>query len=150
MGMALFQVNSMTRLRSFEPIPQLGPLISLPEDTLKDMSTGSAVCFRLVRAAACGLLEPELANRLVGSLSHFRWITTCQSFLLLCMSADNDLDREQKRTLHLIAKWVAHVYFQCRYPVPCGSWSAPSAHTFQTPQTARSRCERGRDTLRQI
>ena len=95
----------MTRLQSFKPIPQLEPLVSLPEDTRKDMSTDSAVCFRLVRAAEYGVLEPELAS----SLSHFRWLTTYQPFLLLYMSTNHHLDKEQKRTLHLIAKWVAQV-----------------------------------------
>ena len=94
----------MTSLQSFEHIPQLEPLVSLPEDTLKDMSTDSAVCYRLVRAAECGVLEPELASRLVGSLSRTRWLTTGQSFLLLYLSANHDLDEEQKRTIHLNAK----------------------------------------------
>ena len=106
-----------TRLQSFEPLPQLEPLVSLPKDTLKDMSTDSAVCFRLVRAAGCVVLGSELACRLVGSLAHFRWLTTYQSFLLLCMSANQDLDGEHKRTLRLIAKWVAQVYFHLSFKI---------------------------------
>ena len=54
----------------------------------------------------CDVLEEELANRLAGSLSHSRWLNTGQSYLLLYMSANHDLDEEQKNTLHLIAKWV--------------------------------------------
>ena len=54
-GKTLSQVNSMTSLQSFEPIPQLEPLVSLPEDTLKDMSTDSA--------AKCGVLELELSQQ---------------------------------------------------------------------------------------
>ena len=80
------QQDQLITFQSFEPIPQLEPLVSLPEDILKD----NAICYRLVRAAECGALELELASRLAGGLSHSRWLTTGQSFLLLYMSANHD------------------------------------------------------------
>ena len=63
------------------------------------------------------MLEEELASRLASSLSHSRWLNTGKSYLLLYKSANHDLDEKQERTLHLIAKWVAWVYFHLFFTI---------------------------------
>ena len=116
-GKILSQVNKMTRLAVFEPIPQLEPLMVLSDDILQSMSTDSSLCYKLVKAAQSGVLDPELANRLVGNLSHSRWLTTGQALLLVYMSSDHGLEDEQIRTLNQIVKWVAQVYFHLFYKI---------------------------------
>ena len=130
-GQALFQVNSMTGLQSFEPIPQLEPLVSLPEDRYSqghELSTDSAVCYRLVRAAECDVLEPELTS----SLSNFRWLTTYQPFLLLYMSTSPHLDGKQKRTLHQIAEWVAQAYVHLSFKIQVQRHMVHGSHQLLT------------------
>ena len=106
MGKALSKVNSMARIQSFEPIPQLEPLVSLPDHMYSQGHEHGQHCLLQI-GHECGVLEAELASRLAGSLCHSRWLNTGQSYLLLHMSANLDLDDKQERTLHLITKWVA-------------------------------------------
>ena len=85
------------------------------------MSTDSSLCYKFVKAAQYGVLDPELANRLVGNLYHSRWLTIGQALLLVYMSSDHGLEDEQIRTLNQIVKWVAEVYFHLFYKIK-GQW----------------------------
>ena len=55
-------------------------------------------------------MDVDLVNRLVGNLSHARWLTTAEAILLLQMS-EHDLDEEQCEKLSLLSKWIVQVYF---------------------------------------
>ena len=109
-GKLLSNVNTMSRLREFEPIKELEPMVQLTEKVVKGLSTDSQLAYRLTQTIVKGKMDVDLINRLVGNLSHARWLTTAEAILLLYMS-DHGLDDKQYETLSLLSKWIVQVYF---------------------------------------
>ena len=109
-GKLLSNVNTISRLREFEPIKELEPMVQLSEKVVKGLSTDSQLAYRLTQTIVEGKMDVDLINRRVGNLSHTRWLTTAEAILLLYMS-DHGLDDEQYETLSLLSKWIVQVYF---------------------------------------
>ena len=109
-GKLLKNVNTMKRLEEFQPVEELEPMVELSEEVVSSLSTDSQLAYRLVQAVVAGKLDVDLINRLVGNLSHARWLTTAEAILLLQVS-EHDLDDEQCHTLSLLSKWIVQVYF---------------------------------------
>ena len=109
-GKLLGKVNTMTRLQEFQPIKEVEPMVQLSDDVVKSLSTDSQLAYRLTKAMVEGKMDVDLVNRLVGNLSHARWLTRAEAILLLQMS-EHDLDEEQCEKLSLLSKWIVQVYF---------------------------------------
>ena len=115
-GKKLEKINDLQRVLNFEPIPGLEELVEIPEDIVKNMSTDSSQCYRLLRALRHGCLDQTLANVRCGSLSHARWLTLGEAILMLYMS-DHGLEGEVYRKFILIIKFVSQVYFQIWFDI---------------------------------
>ena len=89
-GKLLKNVNTMKRLEEFQPVEELEPMVELSEEVVSSLSTDSQLAYRLVQAVVAGKLDVDLINRLVGNLSHARWLTTAEAILLLQVS-EHDL-----------------------------------------------------------
>ena len=85
-GKLLANVNSMKRKVNFDPIPGLEPLIDIPDDIVKKMSTDSSVCYRLLCSLRAGSIDPTLVNVQCGALCHSRWLTLGEATMLLYMA----------------------------------------------------------------
>ena len=73
----------MERNLKFTPIPLLQPLVEIPDNILKDMSTDSALSYKLVQALSKGEMSQELADMKSGEICQSRWLTTGMAFMLL-------------------------------------------------------------------
>ena len=49
-GKTLEIINKIKRVLSFDPIPGLEPLIEIPDEVVKKMSTDSSQCYKLLCA----------------------------------------------------------------------------------------------------
>ena len=85
-------------------------MVQLSDKVVKGLSIDSLLTYRLTQTIVEGKMDVDLINRLVGNLSHTRWLTTAEAILLLYMS-DHGLDDEQYETLSLLSKWIVQVYF---------------------------------------
>ena len=74
------------------------------------MSTGAALCYRLLFAIRLGKLNPELAGRKCGPIIHCRLLTTGEALMMLRMS-DHGLKGKKVRKMRLIVNFVVNVYF---------------------------------------
>ena len=108
-GKLFSSVNSMERKETFEPIKLLEPVVYIPDDIARTMSTGSSVAWKLLHAIVCGKLEPDVSALKCGKLSHSRWLTAGMRCLMLYMSKHN-LSRHDEEVLILLATWVTQVY----------------------------------------
>ena len=126
-GKLLTKVNKMKRLSKFEPMVELKPTEELDEQTINSLSTDSQLAYRLVKAMVLGKLDETILNRLVGNLSHARWLTTAEAILLLQVS-EHDLCHEDERKLKLISKWVLQVYLHQFFSIKCNPGIANGPH----------------------
>ena len=101
-------VNSMERKEIFEPIHLLEPLVDIPDEVAKKMSTDSSVAWKILKAMVQGKLEPEVSALMCGKLCHSRWLTAGMRCLMLYMSKHN-LSRHDEEVLKQLATWVMQV-----------------------------------------
>ena len=59
-GRLLSSVNTLKRVKTFDPIPELEKLINIPEDIVKNMSTDASNCYRLLTCLQAGTLDYNL------------------------------------------------------------------------------------------
>ena len=76
----------MKKVFSFEAIPGTEPLIELPVEIVKRMSTDAFLSYKLLYAIRSGKLSPELSSIKCGKIMHSRWLKTSQSIMMLWMS----------------------------------------------------------------
>ena len=109
-GKLLSKVNQLKWLEKFELIRQIEPLIKIPDDILKSMSTDASLSYKLVSCLESGILNPSLVNRKCGNLCHRRWLTTGQAILWLYIS-EHGLEGDILKNLKVLSQFVAQVYF---------------------------------------
>ena len=115
-GKKLEKINDLKRVLTFEPIPGIEELVEIPDDVVRNMSTDSSQCYRLLCALRDGCLSQTLANMRCGSLCHARWLTLGEAIMMLYMS-EHGLDGEVYRKFILIVKYVSQVYFQIWFDI---------------------------------
>ena len=91
-------------------------MITIPDKVVKEMSTDASLTYQLLLAITTGVLTPELANRLCGTICHSRWLTTGESLVMLWMSY-HGLTGVLLRRLKVIVKFVCQVYLPMFYEV---------------------------------
>ena len=99
----------MLRNYNFEPIAALEPLIKIPDEVVRQMSTDASLTYQLLVAIQSGHLTPELGGRLCGTICHSRWLTTGQSLVMLWMS-HHGLSGEVLRRFRVIVTFICQVY----------------------------------------
>ena len=101
-------VNSMERKEIFEPIHLLEPLVDIPDEVAKKMSTDSSVAWKILKTIGQGKLEPEVSALMCGKLCHSRWLTAGMRCLMLYMSK-HILSRHDEEMLKQLATWVTQI-----------------------------------------
>ena len=109
-GKQLSHINKMKKVSSFEAIPGTEPLIELPEEIVKQMSTDASLSYKLLCAIRSGELSPELSSIKCGKIMHSRWLTTGQSIMMLWMS-EHTFKGEILQKFRMIVDFVCNVYF---------------------------------------
>ena len=82
-GKQLSHINKMKKVSSFEAIPGTEPLIELPEEIVKQMSTDASLSYKLLCAIRSGELSSELSSIKCGKIMHSRWLTTGPLIMML-------------------------------------------------------------------
>ena len=77
-------VNTLQFIHNWEPIEVEESIIELP-DVVKNLSTDTKNCYRVLKATTTGELCEELATIKCVPLCHSRWLTTGQALLMLWM-----------------------------------------------------------------
>ena len=108
-------------MKTFQPIPLLEPLVKIPDEILKDMSTDSRLAHRLVKSVVAGVMPDDLAAMKPGKLCHSRWLTTGMRCLLVYTS-QHGLSRENTEVLRLLATWVTQVYLPMYFLLKVQHW----------------------------
>ena len=106
----------MKKVSSFEAIPGTEPLIELPEEIVKQMSTDASLSYKLLCAIRSGELSPELSSIKFGNIVHSRWLTTGQSIMMLWMS-EHTFKGEILQKFRMIFDFVCNVYFQMFFEI---------------------------------
>ena len=89
MSKNLKNVDSLDLHPDFSPLHDSNDLPVLNESQIKEFSTDSYLCYRLVNTVRAGILPPNLARRECGSLSP--WLTTQIALLLVWRTRKHNL-----------------------------------------------------------
>ena len=95
----------------FESIPgsELGALVELPDDVLKDLSSDQKLLYKLVKMVKTGVKVPDIEKYEIGGISLARWLTHSAAVILIYCSKHN-LAEEATRKLKLIVTHITNCY----------------------------------------
>lgn len=99
----------------FESIPgsELGALVELPDDVLKDLSSDQKLLYKLVKMVKTGVKVPDIEKYEIGGISLARWLTHSAAVILIYCSKHN-LAEEATRKLKLIVTHITNcIVFIC-------------------------------------
>ena len=113
----LNRVEDLESEPNFEPIGTNGePLIELPDEVVRNMSTDSQVCYRLCKAVRAGHLPDDLKDIQLGGINHARWLTTQGRILILC-SKKHGLTGNNLEVLRMLGNYAVESYFKLYYDI---------------------------------
>ena len=112
----LAKVNQMEYNSEFMCLSEERPLVEIPEDVLRNMSTDQKLSYKLVKAVKSGNLPVELQEIQCGKISHARWLTTAQS-LVFMWTRKHGLSGRDLKTLELLVLFCLQVYFPLYYGI---------------------------------
>ena len=115
-GKLLAHVNDLEVNYQFKALPGGEDLVHLDEDTIKNLTTDSYVCYQYVKAVKTGHLEPSLASLKCGPLSHARWLTTGEALLFL-WTRRHGLSGQPLRNLEVLVRFCCQMYFKMYFEI---------------------------------
>ena len=95
----------------FEAIPgtELGALVKLPEEVVKDLSSDQKFLYKLVDMVKTGVKIPNIEKYEIAGISLARWLTHSSAMILIYCSKHN-LSQEASRKLKLIVTHITNCY----------------------------------------
>ena len=96
---------------NFQAIPgsDLGSLVELPDDVLKDLSSDQKLLYQLVKMVKTGVKLPNIEKFEIGGISLARWLTHSSAMILIYCSKHN-LTEEATKKLKLIVTHITNCY----------------------------------------
>ena len=114
------------------------PLIYLPEDVSKDLSTDQFYGYMMVNAIRTGVLPERLAHLEIGPVCHSRWLTTALRFLRIWISK-HGLKGKKLQNLKMIVEFIVGVYMPNWFNIKVkNSWVEGARHVLFKLEVIRS------------
>ncbi len=108
----------------FTPIAFQQGLPNLPEEVVQDLSWDENYLFEICAATVKGHVQPELAKRKPGRMSHSRWLTTAARLCRLHVSVTST--DAIASSLYTLTSYVVVVYARQRFSI---RFLAPAVRT---------------------
>ena len=115
-GKLLPSVTELDMNQNFQRICCGPPLIKLPEEVIKDLSTDQHYGYLIVCAIRSGVLPSKLALLEIGPVNHSRWLTTANRILRLWVSK-HPLRRKAQKNLTFLVEFIVGVYYPCWFNI---------------------------------
>ncbi len=108
----------------FTPIAFQQGLPNLPEEVVQDLSWDQNYLFEICAAIVKGHVQPELAKRKLGRMSHSRWLTTAARLCRLYVSVTST--DAIASSLYALTSYVVVIYARQRFSI---RFLAPAVRT---------------------
>lgn len=100
-----FEVNPR-----FLPLETGQNLVDLHEDVINDLSTDQKYGYQMAVAIKAGKVPLDLANREIGPVCHFRWLTTANRFMRIYISK-HGFTGKNRSNLKMLVEYITGVYY---------------------------------------
>ena len=115
-GKMLNNVTEMEVNTDFQVLDKEEPLIKLPENVIKNMSTDQRLAYQLCQSVKTGVISQNLQNVQFGPMNHARWLTTAMRIVYL-WTRNHGLSGGILENLEVLVRFCLASYFKLFFEI---------------------------------